>query len=522
MAMKRRDFLQGAIGATALPALPFSISVAEAAGGITPNADEGGYKALVCVFLFGGNDNHNTVVPYQTAEYNAYRNLRGGEAAVNGLALPQSSLDVASQRLGTSGLALHPAMTRIGDIYRAGKMAVVANCGPLLDETTLAQYNNPAHPLPPQLFSHSDMQMHWQTMIPDQPADTGWGGRMADVFRVASAGRLPVGIAVGGGGLFMKGDLTVPYNLTPMRYESGAINPRSPVVRTPNAAISWNWTGSLPQEVFKSDFMSARANLLEQQYQKTTRASLEVGEFARSAMYNESNGNYTLKNAVPGAWPTTNPLAAQLHSVAAMIAARSALGTSRQVFFVSLGGFDNHGDQFGNNGGTKRLVPDPSLPETTPAERAAKIASGGKHCILLNYVDEALKTFYDSMVSMGVSNQVTTMTMSDFGRTIKSNGAGSDHGWGGHYFVLGGAVKGGKIIGAQTAGAADTGYFPMPSQIGSVDVGEGRLLPTLSSDAYVATLARWFGAEGNATTGEIAQIFPNLSRFNVQSLDFML
>jgi uncharacterized protein (DUF1501 family) len=502
MVMKRRDFLHSAIGATALPALPLSISVAEAAGGITPNAEEGGYKALVCVFLFGGNDNHNTVVPYQTTEYNAYRNLRGGEAANNGLALPQSSLDVASQRLGSSGLALHPAMTRIASIYNAGKMAVVANCGPLLDETTLAQYNNPAHPLPPQLFSHSDMQMHWQTMIPDQPADTGWGGRMADVFRIASAGRLPVGIAVGGGGLFMKGDLTVPYNLTPMRYESGAVNPRSPVVRTPNAAISWNWTGSLPQEVFKTDFMSARANLLEQQYQKTTRASLEVGEFARSAMYNESNGNYTLKNAVPGTWPTNNPLAAQLHSVAAMIAARSALGTSRQLFFVSLGGFDNHGDQFGS---------------TTVGGNTVKSLLNGKHFTLLNYVDEALKIFYDSMVSMGVSNQVTTMTMSDFGRTIKSNGAGSDHGWGGHYFVLGGSVKGGKIIGAQTAGAADTNYFPMPSQIGALDVGEGRLLPTLSSDAYVATLAKWFGADN----AELAQIFPNLSRFNVQSLDLM-
>jgi uncharacterized protein (DUF1501 family) len=503
MVMKRRDFLQSAAAASALPALPFSISVADAAGGITPNADETGYKALVCVFLFGGNDSHNTVVPYQGTEYTAYSNLRGGDATNNGLALPASSLNVASQIIdSTKGLALHPAMTRIGDIYRAGKMAVVANCGPLLDETTLTQYRTAGHPLPPQLFSHSDMQMHWQTMRPDWPADTGWGGRMADVFRIASSGRLPVGIALGNGGIFMKGDLTVPYNMTPMRYRSGAIDPGSPVIRTPNAQISWNWTGSLPQEVFKTDFMSARANLLEQQYQKTTRASLEMGEFARNAMYNESSGSYTLKNAVPGTWPTNNPLAAQLHSVAAMIAARSALGTSRQLFFVSLGGFDNHGDQFGS---------------TTVGGNTVKSLLNGKHFTLLNYVDEALKIFYDSMVSMGVSNQVTTMTMSDFGRTIKSNGAGSDHGWGGHYFVLGGSVKGGKIIGAQTAGAADTNYFPMPSQIGALDVGEGRLLPTLSSDAYVATLAKWFGADN----AELAQIFPNLSRFNVQSLDLM-
>jgi uncharacterized protein (DUF1501 family) len=499
--MDRRQFLQNS---AAFSALPLSVSVAEAAGGITPNADETGYKALVCVFLFGGNDSHNTIVPYQGGEYTAYSNLRGGLASANGLALPQSSLDVASQRLGTTGLALHPAMTRLGSLYTSGKMAVVANCGPLLDETTLANYSTPGHPLPPQLFSHSDMQTHWQTMIPDQPADTGWGGRMADMFRVASAGRLPVSIGLGGGGVFMKGDLTVPYNITPVRYENGAINLGSPVARTPSAAINWNWTGSLPQEVFEKNYMTARANLLEQQYSKTVRASLEVGEFVRDAMYNiDGSGNHTFKSNPGGAldvgkWAPSNPLAAQLHSVAAMIAARASLGTTRQVFFVSIGGFDNHGDQFGSNAGAKTLL-------------------SGKHFTLLNYVDEALRKFYDATVSMGVADNVTTMTMSDFGRTIKSNGGGSDHGWGGHYFVLGGKVKGGKVIGAQTTGAADTNYFPMPSQIGSVDVGEGRLLPTISSDAYTATLARWFGA--NST--EVAQIFPNLSRFNLQNLDLM-
>jgi uncharacterized protein (DUF1501 family) len=507
MVMKRRDFLQGAAATGVLPALPFSISVADAAGPITPNADESGYKALVCVFLFGGNDSHNTVVPYQSTEYNSYLTARGGLAATDGLALPQANLRPLIAPGGneaTAPLGLHPAMTRIGSIYSAGKMAIVANTGPLLDETTLAQYNNPAHPLPPQLFSHSDMQMHWQTMRPDVPADTGWGGRMADVFRVASAGRLPVATGFGSGGIFMKGDVTTPYNLVPMRYASGAIDPRSPVARTPNAAISWNWTGSLPQEVFKTNYMQVRGNLLEQQYSKTARASLEVGEFVRDAMYTTSTVNdqthYTLKNAVPGTWPTSNPLAAQMHAVAAMIGARAALGTSRQVFFVSLGGFDNHGDQFGDVGGAKSLL-------------------AGKHFVLLNYLDEALKAFYDATVSMGVANNVTTMTMSDFGRTIKSNGQGSDHGWGGHNFVIGGAVKGGRVYGAQTAGGAVSQYFPYASQLAgqALDVGEGRLLPTLSADAYAATLAKWFGAN----TTELAEIFPNLSRFNVQDIGFM-
>ncbi|MGL4232896.1 MAG: DUF1501 domain-containing protein [Casimicrobium sp.] len=514
--MDRRQFLQHSAALSTLPALPFSITVADAAGGITPNANETGYKALVCVFLFGGNDSHNTIVPYQSGEYNAYLTARGGLASANGLALPQGNLNPLIAPGGSAAstpLALHPAMTRIGSIYNAGKMAVIANCGPLLDETTLAQYNNPAHPLPPQLFSHSDMQMHWQTMIPDQPADTGWGGRMADAFRVASSGRLPVSIGFGSGGIFMKGDVTVPYNLTPVRYKNGTIDLGTAVARTPQAAIGWNWTvdsanpnsqNRYPQDVFQNNYLAARANLLEQQYAKTTRASLEVGEFVRDAMYNVADvagvgTQYTLKNPVPGTWPAANPLAAQLHAVAAMIAARSALGTTRQIFFVSIGGFDNHGDQFGDNG--------------------SKTLLAGKHFQLLNYVDEALKTFYDATVSMGVADNVTTMTMSDFGRTMKSNGQGSDHGWGGHYFVLGGKVKGGKVIGAQTSGGADTNYFPMASQLAGqgLDVGEGRLLPTISSDAYTATLASWFGA--NST--ELDQIFPNLRRFNVKSLDLM-
>jgi uncharacterized protein (DUF1501 family) len=499
--MDRRKFLHQSVALSTLPALPFSISVAEAAGNSSLKADEAGYKALVCVFLFGGNDSHNTVVPYQSGEYNAYLNARGGLASNNGLALPQGNLQPLIAPGGAAAsapLALHPAMTRLGSVYSAGKMAIVANCGPLLDETSIAQYSTLGHPLPPQLFSHSDMQMHWQTMIPDKPADTGWGGRMADAFRLSSSGRLPVGTGFGSGGIFMKGDITVPYNLAPMHYEGGVINPGSPIVRTPRSPSFWDNTAKA-QTLFQNNYMAARPNLLEQQYAKTVRNSLEVGEFVRDAMYTASGNNYTLKNAVPGTWPTNNPLAAQLHAVAATIAARSALGTKRQIFFVSLGGFDNHGDQFGDSGGKTLLA--------------------GKHFTLLNFVDEALKTFYDATVSMGVANEVTTMTMSDFGRTMKSNGQGSDHGWGGHQFVIGGAVKGGKVLGAQTSGGPDTGYFPMASQLAGqgLDVGEGRLLPTISADAYTATLAKWFGADA----GEIAKIFPNLSRFNLQSLDLM-
>jgi uncharacterized protein (DUF1501 family) len=515
--MDRRKFLKHSAAATAMPVLPFSISVADAAGPITPNSDETGYKALVCVFLNGGNDSHNTVVPYQgsvsSGEYGAYVTARNGLAAANGLALPQSSLDIPTQRLGTTGLALHPAMTRLGGLFSSSKLAIVANCGPLLDETTLTQYRSGTHPLPPSLFSHSDMQQHWQSMIPDQPADTGWGGRLADLFRLSAAGRLPVGIGLARSGVFMKGDVSVPYSVNPIAYSGTAISQTRPIAQIPTASVG-NAGSMSTQQVFIDNFMAARSNLIEQQYAKAARNSLEVGEFVRTAMYTQSGGNYTLKNNPNGAldavyWsrpdPVTavptfvNSLAAQLHSVAAMIAARSALGTRRQIFFVQLGGFDNHGDQFGSVGGQKSLL-------------------AGSHFDLLQDVDEALAQFYDATFKMGVADLVTTMTMSDFGRTMKSNSQGSDHGWGGHCFVLGGKVKGGKILGAQNAGDADTGYFPWPSQYAPRDVGQGRLIPTIAADAYTATLASWLGAN----SAEIAAIFPNLKNFNVQSLDLML
>ena len=318
-------------------------------------------------------------------------------------------------------------------------------------------------------------------MRPDVPADTGWGGRMADVFRAAAPGQVPVTIGMGSGGTFMKGDIVSPYNVVPVRYVSGAIDPKSSIARTPNAWSSWDTTAN-PQGVFKENYFAVRPNLLEQQFASMTRSSLEVGEFVKNAMYNvDGSGNYSFKTPVPGTWPTNNPLAAQLHAVAAMIGARQNLGVSRQVFFVTLGGFDNHGDQFGNNGTTKSLL-------------------SGKHYSLMAYLDQALATFYNATLSMGMADSVTTMTMSDFGRTLKSNGQGSDHGWGGHQLVLGGQVNGGRVY----------GRFPFAGILPQLDVGEGRLLPEIAADVYTARLAQWFGAEAT----DLTSIFPNLGRFD--------
>jgi uncharacterized protein (DUF1501 family) len=480
--MNRRRFLQRLAAVGAAPLLPSFVASANA-------ADVSGYKALVCIFLYGGNDSHNTIVPLGPTEYRDYLSGRGGPAEANGLGLPQASLvPIAGKTFG-----LHPALTGMASLYDAGKAAIVANNGPLVAPITLEQYQNRSVPVPPQLFSHSDMQSHWQTMRPDYPAETGWGGRLADALRTASTGLLPVCVSVGGGGIFMKGRGST-YQVGPMRYREAAIDPDWRIARVPRAEGVPNPAGADTQTLFLENTRLARANLIEEQWASVMRSALEVGQFVVEAMYETKTDDgvtaYSLKNPVPATWPTGNRLASQLHSVAAMIAARRALGVSRQVFFVSLGGFDNHGDQFGREGdsGNKTLL-------------------AGLHYDLLRAVDEAVKVFYDATAALGVADSVTTMTMTDFGRTLKSNGQGSDHGWGGHQFVIGGAVKGGRIVGQMPPAALGT----------SVDVGQGRLLPTTASDTYAATFARWLGA----TEAELDTIFPNLRRFPARTLDIL-
>ena len=482
--MNRRHFLKSAALFGASPIVPQWVSSAHA-------ADVSGYKALVVVFLFGGNDTHNTVVPYSTSEYNAYATARGGPAEANGLAIPQAALQPLSGGL----YGLHPAMGGLASLYNNGRVAVVANTGPLLAPTTLAQYRARSVPLPPSLFSHNDMQGHWQTMRPGAQSDTGWGGRMADVFRTASTGGLPVAIGLGGGGIFLKGDQVFSYSVSPMRYRSGALDNTFRISRAPRADIYWNWTGSNPQAIYEANARLPRANLLEEQYATVTESAIDLGQFVSTSLYNETttngNTNYSLKTPVPGAWPTNNRLAAQLHAAAAMIAARQSLGVSRQVFFVSLGGFDNHGDQFGRD-----------------AVTGNKTLMSGRHYDLLRQLDEGLRLFYEATVGLGVASNVTTMTVSDFGRTLKSNGQGSDHGWGAHHLVMGGAVNGGRILGTMPPVALGT----------SVDVGEGRLLPTTAADTYAASFAQWLGA----STAEVDQIFPNLNRFPTRTLDLFI
>ena len=489
----RRRFMKMMAAAASAPMMGNLMQAAYAAG---PFND---YRALVCLFLFGGNDSQNLVIPLG-GEYAGYATGRGN------LAIPTANVLPLNAGIAGRSFGLHPSMTGLANIFNTDrKLAIASNVGVLLQPTTKAQYQARTN-LPPQLFSHSDMQSHWQTGRADAPAESGWGGRLADLIESANGNsQVSVSISAAGQNLLQKGNTTVAYAV------SGWSSTRSAIVRRMRSYRDWdNYSPARPnpQAAFANQLAIARANVLEDQWGDMATRALNTGEFVNSTLYNvdatgnairDAQGNYSEKFPITPAPPMTfinssgasqsNRLAGQLRSVANMIAARDALGVKRQIFFVSLGGFDNHGDQFKNSNNA-----------TTPI-------LSGLHADLLKQIDQAMTWFYNWTVQQGISQNVTTFTLSDFARTLTSNGTGSDHGWGGHYFALGGAVNGGTLYGGAGGTAGDA--FPTVTLGGPLDVGQGRLLPVTSVEEYGATFARWMGA----SSGELAGVFPNLGRF---------
>ena len=422
----------------------------------------GGYKALVCVFLYGGNDHGNTLIPYDAANYNRYLAIRGGAGGGSGIALPRDSLagsvlNQPAEQVLTDDIryALAPTMPRLKARFDQGVMAPLLNVGPLEAPMTRAQYDNRSVPRPPKLFSHNDQQSTWQSSNPEGSV-TGWGGRMGDLALSSNTNAMFTAINATGNAVFLSGENALPYQVG----TNGAVQ-----------------IGGLSRRVYRSDAASSAlgtllrqhsGHLLEADYAQTTARAIEYGGFVNDALRNS-----TLSTD----FGSGNSLASQLSVVARLIAARGSLGVTRQVFMVSMGGFDNHDGLIGRHEG------------------------------LLAQVDAAMDAFYRATVELGVADRVTSFTASDFGRTLSSNGDGSDHGWGGHHFVLGGAVNGGRFFGTA----------PQVSVDSDDQVGRGRLLPTTSVDEYSATLARWFGVSAS----ELPGISPNIGRFASPDLGFM-
>ncbi|MEO5894966.1 MAG: DUF1501 domain-containing protein [Vicinamibacterales bacterium] len=423
------------------------------------------YRALVCVFLAGGNDGNNVVVPVTTSEYNAYAAVRGA----SGLAIPRDTLlPITPLGIG-SPFGLHPSLTEVQQLWNEQKAAVVCNVGPLVQPLTREQYQVGA-PRPYQLFSHSDQVAQWQTAISDRVGQSGWGGRTADRFGSTPSG-YPMITALSGG-IFTRGQDTGPLAVSP--------------APTPlNQVLVLNGFGTAPDEVARWNAMELlrtedHENALVAGASRATQKAVDIGQLLSSDV------------SLSAVFPNTT-LGNQLKQVAKLVkfnASAPSIGLTRQIFFCQLGGFDTHQNQV-----------------TTQAS-------------LLTQISQAIKAFYDATVELGMDRQITTFTLSDFGRTLQPAGSGAgvvgtDHAWGNHHFVVGGAVRGADFYGV--AGQSGS-VFPV-LQLGGPDDTDnrGRWIPTASVEQYAATLASWYGV----SEADIPLVFPNISRFTTSNLGFM-
>jgi uncharacterized protein (DUF1501 family) len=408
------------------------------------------YRALVCVFLYGGNDSWNMVVPRSAPEYDAYASARRNLAMSRDALLP-----IAPSSGGDYGM--HPSMSGIADLFESGRLAVIPNVGPLIKPTTLEQYRNKTVPIPPQLFSHNDQQHQWQTLRGQAPSRTGWAGRIADLLSAQFGGQqLALNASLSGASALQAGTSASPFIMG----ASGPVIPKA-----------FGVTGLAAQRraAFERIMAAEQSSVYER----------EFAEVHQRAISNAERVNAALAGApsLATAFPAGSALATQLKTVARLVAVRDALNMSRQIFFVATGGYDTHNAQAQDQ---PRLFGDLSA---------------------------SLAAFQSALDELGVADAVTTFTNSDFGRTLSSNGDGSDHAWGGAQIVMGGSVT----------GRAFYGDYPVLRIGGDLDVGGGRLIPTVSADQLVATLVRWFGV----TEEQIPSVAPSIGNFAERDLGFM-
>ena len=414
------------------------------------------YKALVCVFMFGGNDGNNTLIPIDAAGYGQYAAVR---PAASGINLPQASLlPIQPSNVGTP-FGLHPALAELQTLFDHGKMAVLANVGTLIQPISKADYNAGMRPL--SLYSHADQQAQWQSSISDRVSGTGWGGRIADkVAAFNAASGFPVVTSLDGTVLFTTGTSTSPLAIP--------------------ATGSFALAGYAANAASNARFAAVQQLLALGSGNVLVNGANKIGS---QALQLSTTVNPILANASSTVAPLFAPLktstANQLFQVAKMIEARAATGARRQIFFVQLGSFDTHGDQL------------------------------NRQQNLFAELSPALKAFYDATTALGVGSQVTTFTLSDFGRTLQpASGGGTDHAWGNHHFIIGDAVHGGAFY----------GQYPQLVLGGPNDAeSEGRWLPTTAVDQYGATLAKWFGV----APADISVAFPNLAKFATPDLGFI-
>jgi uncharacterized protein (DUF1501 family) len=491
----RREFMKKAGALTVMQAAaPLAASLTlmnNAAAQVAATPSD--YKALVCVFMYGANDHYGTVVPYRQDMYDAYRKIRGNDAVklgdYSGIALLRETLLPLTSANSSvpHDHALHPAMDKMQALFKAGRAGMVLNVGPLIKPTTFENFKNrftTPWALPPNLLSHNNQQAYWQTAFRGETAPTGWGGRMADLFLTSNGENANLTcVSVTGDALFLSGNYTISTKMSTAGVAT--MNP-----------LNNSWSKTYGNDVAALDMIRALStssgqHMMTAQYANVMNRSLStyntVASELGTAAITKSDSAYmpSAHDQLPNTTynPTnvkteSTPLAEQLEMVARMIQQGPAMGMKRQVFMVGVGGFDLHDN----------LV--------------------SQHPTLLKMVSDACAEFDAAMVKMGLGNKVTTFTASDFGRTLSSNGDGSDHGWGSHHVVLGGAVNGGKFYG-------DT---PEIGLTHAQSIGGGILIPTTSLEQLFVPMASWFGVP----TSLMAHVFPNVQNFDLTSLSGLL
>jgi uncharacterized protein (DUF1501 family) len=428
-------------------------------------ADTSGYRALVCVFLFGGMDCHDTVLPYDTPSWNSYADIRasllaayaaqpGGSSRDRQALLP---LEPASASFGSRQFALPPQLSGLHQLFERGRAAVVGNVGPLTEPTNREGYQSNMADLPARLFSHNDQQSTWMSFAPEG-APLGWGGRFGDAAVLAGANPEAIftEISLTGNSVFLSGEQVSPYQISPEGVPSiGLID-----------AVGDEFAALL-QNHFRSEGAN-RSNLFERDFINLSRVSQDANALLGRAL----QGSAGVSTPFPA-----SPLGSQLRAVAQTMAVRDSLEASRQVFMVGLGGFDTH------------------------SEQAADLPA------LQQDIGDSIAAFYAATEELGIAEDVLTFTAADFGRTLIVNGDGTDHGWGGHHFVVGGAVKGGDIY----------GDIPVAALGHDQDAGNGRLIPQVAVEQFAAPMGRWFGLDEQ----QLNTALPGLAQFPDGGLGFL-
>jgi uncharacterized protein (DUF1501 family) len=485
----RRQFIRraacAAVGTAAMTAAIRDLRFMNAAVAQSNISD---YKALVCIFLAGGNDSNNLILPTLQTEYDNYASIRS-----NVLALPQNSiLPVTTLNGDGRTYGLHPACPELQTLFGEGKLAFLFNAGTLVYPITRAQYLAKSVAQPPQLFSHADQVSQWQTSLPDQPALTGCFGRCADLMNsVNTNAPISMSVSLAGANTMEVGNIVSQYSVS----TSGAI------------ALSGVTAGSARERALTNLLGLPYPNMQAQAYASVAQHAIVTGGVLNNAITNTQSANYWT-NAFPvnitvptGGTVNNSTLSAQLKMVARLIEAgyrtagnpSNGFGMRRQIFFCSVGGYDLHTGQ-------------------TSVINGTPVTTSGAHANLLAELSQSMYAFQRAMEQLDVnypniSKGVTAFTASDFGRTFPSNGLGSDHGWGSHHLIMGGAVKGQKTY----------GKFPALTVNGPDDTSTGRWIPTTATDQYFATLATWFGVD----SGNLATVFPNIGRFSTPNLGFI-